>query len=539
MPKGVRAEMLKPDAVLRTERLRVSEIRDVFSGGQQLTAAIVLYCTMASLRAHQRGQGRRPHAGVLFLDNPIGRASAGYLLELQFGVAKALGVQLIYTTGLFDAGALSTFPLIIRLRNDADLRAGRRYLSVADRAARMLDDPPEAVERVLIPVSASSRRALHPCLTNRMGAQMTMHEDTTTPGEPVAGATLAKRAPAPAVGRSSAAQVTLLDVPLDDGIEPKVLRENGRLRVVADIGAGGLDVARPFPAVKSTRITSTDLEGHASTDGVDGHRPAGSATSFVAAPAPTAEAGSAETIFGTDDRFIFQDTNYPWRTTGKVRTAGGFGTGTMIGRRHVLTASHVINWTRDSSGNIGWVTFTPGYYDGRGPWGELAVTEVLWWVQNPGSLTDQQTAFDYVVLVLRDPIGDTIGFAGTRDYDAAWNGGAFWQYVGYAGELAGGERPAYQGSAVVSSKQDFTMSAGGGQINGSVLGHFNDFTPGQSGGPAWGFFGSETAPRVIGVGSTIGSTAVQQPTGSTNGDNELGGGPALGALVSWARTNRP
>jgi hypothetical protein len=136
MPKGVRAEMLKPDAVLRTERLRVSEIRDVFSGGQQLTAAIVLYCTMASLRAHQRGEGRRPHAGVLFLDNPIGRASAGYLLELQFGVAQALGVQLIYTTGLFDAGALSAFPLIIRLRNDADLRAGRKYLSVADRAVQ-------------------------------------------------------------------------------------------------------------------------------------------------------------------------------------------------------------------------------------------------------------------------------------------------------------------------------------------------------------------------------------------------------------------
>jgi hypothetical protein len=136
MPKGVRVEMLKPDAVLRTERLRVAQIRDVFSGGQRLTAAIVLYCTMAALRAHQRGHGRRPHAGVLFLDNPIGRASAGYLLELQFGVARALGVQLVYTTGLFDAGALNAFPLVIRLRNDADLRAGRKYLSVDAQIAR-------------------------------------------------------------------------------------------------------------------------------------------------------------------------------------------------------------------------------------------------------------------------------------------------------------------------------------------------------------------------------------------------------------------
>jgi hypothetical protein len=129
-PKGVRVDMLKPDAVLRDERVRVSEIGDVFSGGQLLTAAIILYCTMASLRASERGQARHQHAGVLFLDNPIGRASAGYLLELQLAVAEKLQVQLVYTTGLFDMNALSVFPLIIRLRNDADLRAGMKYLSV-------------------------------------------------------------------------------------------------------------------------------------------------------------------------------------------------------------------------------------------------------------------------------------------------------------------------------------------------------------------------------------------------------------------------
>jgi hypothetical protein len=139
MPKGVRVEMLKPDAVLRTERVRVSEIRDVFSGGQQLTAAIILYCTMAALRANDRGHGRRRHSGVLFLDNPIGRASAGYLLDLQLHVAQALGVQLIYTTGLFDTDALSVFPLIIRLRNDADLRAGLKYLALDSQVRRPLE----------------------------------------------------------------------------------------------------------------------------------------------------------------------------------------------------------------------------------------------------------------------------------------------------------------------------------------------------------------------------------------------------------------
>lgn len=140
-PKGIRVEMLKPDAVLRDERVRVAEISDVFSGGQLLTAAIILYCTMAWLRAGERGQAQRQHAGVLFLDNPIGRASAGYLLELQLTVAKKLGVQLVYTTGLFDLNALSVFPLIIRLRNDADLRAGMKYLRVDDEIRTRLPDP--------------------------------------------------------------------------------------------------------------------------------------------------------------------------------------------------------------------------------------------------------------------------------------------------------------------------------------------------------------------------------------------------------------
>ncbi|MFJ4850035.1 hypothetical protein [Streptomyces sp. NPDC088733] len=131
-PKGVAVEILKPDAVLRAERVPVGQMGDVFSGGQLLTAAIALYCTMAALRSNDRGRDRHRHAGTLFLDNPIGRANATYLLELQRAVADALGVQLIYTTGLFDTTALAEFPLVVRLRNDADLRAGLKYISVEE-----------------------------------------------------------------------------------------------------------------------------------------------------------------------------------------------------------------------------------------------------------------------------------------------------------------------------------------------------------------------------------------------------------------------
>ncbi|MEV6761679.1 hypothetical protein AB0N16_13715 [Streptomyces sp. NPDC051105] len=145
-PKGVAVEILKPDAVLRAERVPVGQMGDVFSGGQLLTAAIALYCTMAALRSNDRGRDKHRHAGTLFLDNPIGRANATYLLELQRAVSDALGVQLLYTTGLFDTTALAEFPLVIRLRNDADLRAGLKYISVEEHLRPGLPQQPHAGE---------------------------------------------------------------------------------------------------------------------------------------------------------------------------------------------------------------------------------------------------------------------------------------------------------------------------------------------------------------------------------------------------------
>ncbi|KUL54368.1 hypothetical protein ADL22_03230 [Streptomyces sp. NRRL F-4489] len=147
-PRGVAVEILKPDAVLRAERVPVGQMGDVFSGGQLLTAAIALYCTMAALRSNDRGRDKQRHAGTLFLDNPIGRANATYLLELQRAVADALGVQLLYTTGLFDTTALAEFPLVIRLRNDADLRAGLKYISVEEHLRPGLPQVDPAAETV-------------------------------------------------------------------------------------------------------------------------------------------------------------------------------------------------------------------------------------------------------------------------------------------------------------------------------------------------------------------------------------------------------
>jgi len=235
-------------------------------------------------------------------------------------------------------------------------------------------------------------------------------------------------------------------------------------------------------------------------------------------------------VFAPDTRYIFQDTSFPWCTTGKVETPNGSCTGTMIGRRLMLTGSHCMQWTSDGAG---WVKFTPSYYNGSAPFGVAWGERVIYWSRADGSdgLSDQETAFDYVVIVLDRNMGDLTGYAGYRSYSSSWNGGNYWQQIGYPGDLSGGERPAFFGGGAISSVQSKSTS---GQT-GHVMGHFMDTSGGHSGGPYWGWWGEEPWPRVIGTDSTSPTT----PGTDTSGDNEAGGGPALSNLIAYARENYP
>ncbi|MCF6472374.1 hypothetical protein FAF44_28855 [Nonomuraea sp. MG754425] len=147
VPRDFKVEILKPDAAGRAEYASISEMGKIFSGGQELTGAIMLYCTLAALRSSTRTGARTGSrlGGMLILDNPIGKASADYLLSLQMNMAMALGVQLLYTTGNMEDRVLATFPLCIRLRNEADQRTGIGHLHVTGRisAARLLVKPRE------------------------------------------------------------------------------------------------------------------------------------------------------------------------------------------------------------------------------------------------------------------------------------------------------------------------------------------------------------------------------------------------------------
>jgi len=127
LARGVRVRVLHPDPDHDREYIDIPQMAR-FSGGEQLTSAILLYCALAQLRARARGISRSP-TSVLVLDNPIGSSSRVRFLETQRAVARAMGVQLIYTTAVNDREALSTLPNIIRLRNErADRKSGCRVV---------------------------------------------------------------------------------------------------------------------------------------------------------------------------------------------------------------------------------------------------------------------------------------------------------------------------------------------------------------------------------------------------------------------------
>lgn len=233
---------------------------------------------------------------------------------------------------------------------------------------------------------------------------------------------------------------------------------------------------------------------------------------------PSSERRVATTVFGTDNRRAFQDTSYPWSTVGLVQTNRGAGSGVMIGPRHLLTVSHVIDWTAPAGFAADWVRFTPSYFDGNAPFGEAYGTHIYWYVKEDGDgfISGNEGNFDYAVVVLDRRLGETTGWMGARGYDDAWDNLDVWSHMGYPADLNSGQRPTWQGGFRIDGTD------AGAQ---SIL-HQADVFPGQSGGPMFGFWAGDVGPRAVAVQSW-----------QTTSNNGASGSMDMRDLVARARTD--
>lgn len=229
------------------------------------------------------------------------------------------------------------------------------------------------------------------------------------------------------------------------------------------------------------------------------------------------------TIFTPDDRQVFQDTSYPWSAFGRCETNLGPFSGVMIGPRHLLTCNHGIDWTPPPGFTADWLTFTPAYFDGNGPFGATYATHVYWVKKdnNDGLSNGDEGQYDYVVLVLNDRIGDRTGWLGTRRYTDNWHGLAAWWHIGYPLDLTSMQRPVFQSW--------FDMNGDDNQDDAhEIIRHQADVFPGQSGGPMFGFWNGDVGPRAVAVQSWQDS--------ATNGAS---GGGDLVDLAIRARNEHP
>jgi V8-like Glu-specific endopeptidase len=330
----------------------------------------------------------------------------------------------------------------------------------------------------------------------------------------------------------------------DPGLVKAVRLERGKGRV--DVLAATKQVGRHVfpPAIKTVRIDAKRLgRGELKAENLAGYRP----EHLALRPVPERlhkrlqvarpwrrkadrkdNLGEPGTIFAPDTRYVFSDTSFPWCTCGRVQTPSGSGSGVMIGPRHLMTASHVINWGPNNT--AGWVKFTPLQFDTSEPFGIAWATRIYWWQQVNGGdgVSSNEAAFDYVVCVLDRRLGDATGWMGSRGYSSDWNGGAYWAHIGYPGDLGGGTRPTFHGSGVIDS----TISESTGGRSSFRMMHQNDYWFGQSGGPAFGWWDSEPWPRVVGIYSAVN-------WGGTGGPNANGGGNPLSELINHARTVEP
>ncbi len=231
-------------------------------------------------------------------------------------------------------------------------------------------------------------------------------------------------------------------------------------------------------------------------------------------------------VFGADNRVAYQDASWPWGLVGKIFNSDGkVGTGALIGKRIIATAGHMIPWVSVAAGSW-WMRFVPAFFNGSSLFGagvQSFVSDAKGY-----NTSGDVTGYDFAVCRLYTPLGDSLGYFGYNGYDDDWEDEAYWTLLGYPTAIASGQKPSFQGSiAVIDDDGD---SNGGLEIESHA-----DMTPGNSGGPFFGWWSGD--PRLIGVVS--GQEEEYSFPFSTEKVNVVAGGSGFTNLMAWGRTNWP
>jgi chromosome segregation ATPase len=90
--------------------------KDLGSGGEALTTAVLLYTLLISMRKKRRNLPDERIPAFLLLDNPLGVCNRSDFLDAQLKMARAMGIQCVYLTGINDRESLDLFELRVAIR---------------------------------------------------------------------------------------------------------------------------------------------------------------------------------------------------------------------------------------------------------------------------------------------------------------------------------------------------------------------------------------------------------------------------------------